>query len=514
MTTTGNYHMIAHPHRIPISQLLFSPIFPTVLRSEVLECLESSKLKVNEDLKAKLSLIIIKLIKIAAVPLATVGICIEFLLNLFYHNGGLLKTLFRLFTGRNIVIPRRGSETFLSFVGLVEHRIDLYDGGTHECGLTRNHLINSGGINSTIEGGSRFYADLCVMASTAVYENELVIRNRVTKHWKMHFVEFFDCWNDYLKKKSTKAFIFCDKEQDAQLIAIAFRGTDPFDANDWETDFDFSWYEFGQLGKVHLGFLEGLGLANRSKKSETFYNCKSSVFTSYELPLDDKEDPDIPLAYYVLRKRLKELLQIHRNAKFMVTGHSLGGALAVLFSAILFMHKEEMLLEKLLAVYTFGQPRVGDEVFANFMNNQLNNPVPRYFRIVYCNDMVPRLPYDDDVFLYKHFGVCLYYNSCYHEKSLPEEPNRNFSFVYFIPIRINAVWELAQSLLLHYIKGREFKETKWSRLFRIVGLVIPGISSHSPVNYVNAVRLGSSTLNPTMFTPPHSKAMLSKDRED
>ena len=97
----------------------------------------------------------------------------------------------------------------------------------------------------------------------------------------------------------------------------------------------------------------------------------------------------------------------------MVTGHSLGGALAVLFQAILFMHKEETLLEKLLAVYTFGQPRVGDEVFAKFMNKNLNDPVPRYFRIVW-----ERLPFDDDIFQYKHFGVCLYYNSCYHEKVL------------------------------------------------------------------------------------------------
>jgi predicted lipase len=98
---------------------------------------------------------------------------------------------------------------------------------------------------------------------------------------------------------------------------------------------------------------------------------------------------------------LKELLQVHRNEKFMVTGHGLGGALAVLFPVMLFMHKEETLLEKLFAVYTFGQPRVGDEAFAKFMNKNLNDPVPRYFRIVYCNDIVPRVPYDDGIFLYK-----------------------------------------------------------------------------------------------------------------
>lgn len=455
--------------------------------------------------KVKLSLILIKLIKIAAVPLAALGICVEFILNLLSQNGGMLKTLFRLLTGRSIVIPRRGSETFLSFLGLLaEHRINSYDGGTHERGLTINPLMGSGDIDSTIEAGNRFYADLCIMASTVAYENGLVIKNRVTEHWKMHFVEFFDCWNDHLQKKSTEAFIFCDKKVDAQLIVIAFRGTEPFDADNWETDFDFSWYETGQFGKVHLGFLEALGLANRSKINEIFH----------EPPLDAIEDPDKPLAYYVLRNRLKELLQVHRNAKFMVTGHSLGGALAALFQAILFMQKEETLLEKLLAVYTFGQPRVGDEVFAEFMNKNLNDPaVPRYFRIVYCNDLVPRLPFDDNIFRYKHFGVCLYYNSCYHEKNLPDEPNRNFSLLYFIPIRINAVWELVQSLFLQYTKGREFKETKLCIFCRILGLNVPGLSAHITVNYINAVRLGPSVLNPTLCTPPYSKAMLKKDWE-
>jgi hypothetical protein len=76
------------------------------------------------------------------------------------------------------------------------------------------------------------------------------------------------------------------------------------------------------------------------------------------------------------------------------------------------------------------------------------------------------------------------------------------------------VWELVQSLLLHYVKGREFKETKLSIFGRILGLLVPGVSAHSPVNYINAIRLGPATLNPTMSTTPHSKAMVTKDRED
>ena len=48
---------------------------------------------------------------------------------------------------------------------------------------------------------------------------------------------------NYLKKNSTKAFIFCDKEKDAKFIVIAFRGTWPFQSDDYITNVDFSWYE-------------------------------------------------------------------------------------------------------------------------------------------------------------------------------------------------------------------------------------------------------------------------------
>jgi hypothetical protein len=75
-------------------------------------------------------------------------------------------------------------------------------------------------------------------------------------------------------------------------------------------------------------------------------------------------------------------------------------------------------MENLLAVYTFGQPRIGDKEFGEFMNMKLNKPVTRYLRVVYCNNLFPRMPYDGKLFMFKHFGVCLYYNSCYKEKVL------------------------------------------------------------------------------------------------
>lgn len=254
---------------------------------------------------------------------------------------------------------------------------------------------------------------------------------------------------DFQKEMSTQVFILCDKPRDANLILISFRGTEPFDADDWSTDFDYSWYEIPELGKVHMGFLEALGLGNRTNVV-TFQNQLLQAKNT-KLPTSERTNslssntylgqgrrgwgqssdlgepaaigskiipPEMveKTAYYIVRSRLKTLLEEHKNAKFVVTGHSLGGALAILFPTILVLHEETEMMDRLLGVYTFGQPRIGNRQLGNFMENHLDNPVPKYFRVVYSNDLVPRLPYDDKTFLYKHFGVCLYYDSRYNEQ--------------------------------------------------------------------------------------------------
>lgn len=221
-------------------------------------------------------------------------------------------------------------------------------------------------------------------------------------------------------------FILCDKPKDADLIVVSFRGTEPFDADDWSTDFDYSWYEIPKLGKVHMGFLEALGLGNRVNpttfKEQLLSNNKKPIVnlnsSSGKEQMAEKLQPQMgeQTAYYTVRSRLKELLKEHKDAKFVVTGHSLGGALAILFPVVLQLHEEKEVLERMLAVYTFGQPRIGNRQLGRFMEAHLDHLASKYFRIVYCNDLVPRLPYDDKTFLYKHFGKCLYYDSSYIEQ--------------------------------------------------------------------------------------------------
>ncbi|KAK1586294.1 hypothetical protein Q3G72_000926 [Acer saccharum] len=80
-----------------------------------------------------------------------------------------------------------------------------------------------------------------------------------------------------------------------------------------------------------------------------------------------------------------------------------------------------------------------------------------------------------------------------------EEPNKNyFSPLLAIPMMMNACLELIRSFTIFYTKGPDYREGWFLKVFRIIGLVNPGVSAHSTQDYVNATRLGSSDV----FLPP------------
>ena len=78
---------------------------------------------------------------------------------------------------------------------------------------------------------------------------------------------------------------------------------------------------------------------------------------------------------------------------------------------------------------------------------------------------------------------------------MEEEPNRNFSISYIVPNMINAIWELVHSLIMGYTREEDFKRGWFSLLFRSIGIFLPGVSAHCPVNYVNAIRRGTALIH-------------------
>lgn len=70
--------------------------------------------------------------------------------------------------------------------------------------------------------------------------------------------------------------------------------------------------------------------------------------------------------------------------KLCLTGHSKGGALAVLATALLRRNGYDP-----LALYTFGQPKVGGKSFVKWWEQNIN---AKYYRVVNGVDIVPHLP--------------------------------------------------------------------------------------------------------------------------
>ena len=92
--------------------------------------------------------------------------------------------------------------------------------------------------------------------------------------------------------------------------------------------------------------------------------------------------------YDQLEQIVKKLLEKHPTYQLYVTGHSLGGALATLYSYML-----SSKIDQSITVMTFGSPRVGNYKFADsFMkkeyNSLSNNKWKRYYNSLTNNQLL------------------------------------------------------------------------------------------------------------------------------
>lgn len=188
-------------------------------------------------------------------------------------------------------------------------------------------------IPSLLTNGFSWQAALSAAAASKLsYSEATIVRNIARSEFGFETCEFIDI-------NETQGFV----ASHANVVLVAFRGTESL--GDWLGNLRLTGTTRG-YGVVHSGFLGGYLVA------------QSAIIAALGRA-------------NVAGKRL------------IVTGHSLGGALAAVFAA------EEFANVKVHAIYTFGQPRTGRTDFQSFF--AANYP-QQYFRFVNDDDIVPQVP--------------------------------------------------------------------------------------------------------------------------
>ena len=201
-----------------------------------------------------------------------------------------------------------------------------------------------------------FLADCAKLA----YDPEGSIKQVVQDQLNFNHFKFFS-------GDSTQAFIAGNDK----MIVIAFRGTEK-KLQDFLADAQLK-PEDGPVGKVHRGFQGGL----------------------HEVWGDSLGDKD-------MRHYIKQFQDNSQSIWFC--GHSLGAALATLAAAE-YVLKDNKVVN---GIYTIGQPRVGNDEFAESFDTVL---AEKCFRFVNNNDVVTHNPLPGLVFKYTHVGQKLYIDS-------------------------------------------------------------------------------------------------------
>ncbi|MGB3137620.1 MAG: lipase family protein [Nodosilinea sp.] len=93
------------------------------------------------------------------------------------------------------------------------------------------------------------------------------------------------------------------------------------------------------------------------------------------------------MAYFAVRQALLDAMESFEGQHVVVTGHSLGGALATI-AALDIQYNLGEKRDLSFEVYTFGAPRVGNQA----MVESYNDRIPNSYRVIYGWDIVTRIP--------------------------------------------------------------------------------------------------------------------------
>lgn len=176
---------------------------------------------------------------------------------------------------------------------------------------------------------------------------------------------------------TVKPILISDPKTDTQCAilsedaaaTIVFRGSDS--SEDWETDFNTR-LERAQFDENVIREL----IAEPKQKTYPYAGASSSGALMHQ---------GFVMAYFAVRDRIHDYLKTSGISSVVVTGHSLGGALATLCAVdIQYNFSDKVTIE----AYTYGAPKVGNDGFQESYNRR----VPNSYRVVNGMDLVPELP--------------------------------------------------------------------------------------------------------------------------
>jgi triacylglycerol lipase len=172
-------------------------------------------------------------------------------------------------------------------------------------------------------------------AAKLAYETDEKALIATVQEWGFKYIKLFN-------SQDTQGFLAGNET----MLLLAFRGTEAMHLKDWSSDIKFRQTPaYG--GEVHRGFKAALD--------------------------------------YIVEAVTKEIITRRSPGQpLWITGHSLGAALAVLFTA----HLEERAIP-VNGLYTFGSPRVGNKLFSKQFDAEFRT---KTFRFVNNNDIVTRCP--------------------------------------------------------------------------------------------------------------------------
>ncbi len=158
------------------------------------------------------------------------------------------------------------------------------------------------------------------------------------------------------------------------LVFIVFRGSQKT-LKDWSTNFNF--------GKTDEARQE-------AKPEEPEYLVRQRVqadlekYDPYQRGSKAQMHKGFSISYLSVRDRIHQYLNDNNISEVIVTGHSLGGALATLCGRDI----QYNFPEHAVSVYTFGSPKVGNAAFVRSYNQHL----PNTLRFMYGRDVVTKVP--------------------------------------------------------------------------------------------------------------------------